>query len=519
MPRIQRALISVYDKEGIVDLARLLQEMDVEILSTGGTARHLEEHGLRTRAISDITEFPEILGGRVKTLHPRIFGGILALRQDAGQAEESRQHDLPLIDLVVVNLYPFEQTVAREGVTLEEALENIDIGGPSLIRAAAKNHASVAVVTAPQQYPEVMTELQANGGVLSPELRRRLALEAFTRTAHYDLRISQYLSGLDSQPEPFPDRLVLALQKVQDLRYGENPHQRGAFYRERGERSGLAAARQLHGKQMSFNNILDAEAALAIVQAFSEPCAVVVKHTNPCGVGVGGDLLQAYQRAKSTDPVSAFGGIVGVNRPLDADTARAISELFTEVVLAPEFTEAALRILKEKKNLRLVVCADIDNSQPRGLDLKRVRGGLLVQDRDGHRVEDLDLKVVTKRQPTEAEWAALRFAWRVVKWVKSNAVIFTAGDRTLGIGAGQMSRVDASEVAIAKARRMRHNLKGSVAASDAFYPFRDGVDVAAEAGATAVIQPGGSIRDEEVIGAADEHDMAMVFTGVRHFRH
>ncbi|MFQ5707550.1 MAG: bifunctional phosphoribosylaminoimidazolecarboxamide formyltransferase/IMP cyclohydrolase [bacterium] len=519
MPKIGRALLSVYDKTGIVELANGLQKFDVEILSTGGTAAHLQHHGIQTRSISEITQFPEILDGRVKTLHPKIFGGLLTVRENPEQVEEAQQHGIEFIDLVAVNLYPFEETVAKAGVTLLQAMENIDIGGPSMIRAAAKNYLSVAVVTSPDQYQAVLTELKKQQGQVSLELRKKLAAAAFARTQRYDAAISRYLSDGELQ-DRFPDHLALQLEKVQTLRYGENPHQKAAFYREPGaDAGGLTRARQLHGKELSFNNLMDLDAALNIVQEFDEPCVVVLKHTNPCGVAVSGTLSEAYAHARATDPVSAFGGIVGLNRTLDLATAKAISEVFTEAVIAPGYLPEALELLKSKKNLRLIECAEASPSPSESLDIKRVLGGALLQERDLPSLKAPEFEVVTQRQPSETEWAAMKFGWRVVKWVKSNAVVFTDHSRTLGIGAGQMSRVDSSLFAVDKAGRMGLELKGSAVASDAFFPFRDGVDAAAQAGATAVIQPGGSIRDQEVIQAADEHNMTMVFTHVRHFRH
>ncbi len=519
MPKIRRALMSVYDKTGIVDFVKVLKTFDIEILSTGGTAKHLQDIGIPTIAISDVTRFPEILGGRVKTLHPNIFGGILALRDDAGQISELQKRDIELIDLVVVNLYPFEQTVASENVALKTALENIDIGGPAMIRAAAKNFINVAVVTSPDQYEQIVSEIKTRRGEISLETKRTLAVEAFARTSQYDHFIQSYLSDQNGEAA-FPRRYQLLLEKVQDVRYGENPHQKAAFYRDSEEpASGLLNAKQLHGKELSFNNFLDLDAALGLVQEFSEPCAVIIKHTNPCGVATGSNLSEAYFHAKATDPVSAFGGIVALNREVDDATAQAVSELFMEAVIAPGFSPAALEILSAKKNLRLLECGDINHPRGKGIDVKKVQGGFLLQDQDSYNLSDIKYDVVSNRQPTTEEWAAMKFALRVGKWVKSNAIVFSDVERTLGIGAGQMSRVDSCQLAAEKARRFGHDLRGSAAASDAFFPFRDGVDVIAAAGATAVIQPGGSVRDEEIIQAANELNLAMVFTGVRHFRH
>jgi phosphoribosylaminoimidazolecarboxamide formyltransferase/IMP cyclohydrolase len=520
MPKIQRALLSVYDKTGIVEFATGLQQNRVEIISTGGTAKHLNANGIRTRPISEITEFPEILQGRVKTLHPKIFGGLLALRKDSAQMDETRQHGIDLIDMVVVNLYPFEQTISKNDVSVSEALENIDIGGPTMIRAAAKNYLDVTVVTAPSQYEKVLSEIRENQGEISSELRQQLAAEAFALTCGYDAAIHNYLSKLSASATAFPKRIHFTFEKVQDLRYGENPHQRAALYREIGKDfAGLVNAKQLHGKELSFNNIIDLGAAIGVVAEFEEPCAVIIKHTNPCGVAIDKNLREAYLNAKATDPLSAFGGIVGLNRKVDPETARSISEVFTEAIIAPGFEPDALAILKSKKNLRLLDCAEVKSGRSNGIDFKWVDGSLLVQDKDLLNINDIKFEVVTARQPTEDEWAAMKFGWRVAKWVKSNAVVYSKQDRTVGIGAGQMSRVDSSLLAAEKANRMGLSLVGTAVASDAFFPFRDGVDAAAEAGATAIIQPGGSIRDQEVIRAADEHNLTMVFTHVRHFRH
>lgn len=518
MPKVNRALISVYDKSKIVELARVLKEYNVEIISTGGTAKHLNDNGIKTRAISEVTGFPEILGGRVKTLHPKIFGGLLSLRENASQMNEVLEHAIDLIELVVVNLYPFEQTIAKKDVSILEALENIDIGGPSLIRAAAKSYLDVTVVTSPDQYDKVAGEIKKNQGETSIELRKTLAAQAFALTSRYDSIINNYLAGEKSSGAGFPQRISLQLEKVQDLRYGENPHQQAALYKT-GVEAGLVNATQLHGKELSFNNLIDLNAALGIIQEFSEPCVAVIKHTNPCGAATAESLLQAYLNAKATDPVSSFGGIVGLNRTLDGETAKAISQIFTEGIIAPGYDEQALEILQAKKNLRLIAVQEMQRPTTKEYDIKQVQGGLLLQDQDFFNINDINLRVVTKRQPTEDEWRALKFGWRVCKWVKSNAIVYTTMDRTIGIGAGQMSRVDSSRIAVGKAKRMGLSTVGTAMSSDAFFPFRDGVDEAAKAGATSVIQPGGSIRDDEVIQAADEHNMAMVFTGVRHFRH
>lgn len=519
MARISRALVSVSDKTGILAFANALASFGVELISTGGTERYLRESGMKVTPVSEVTGFPEILDGRVKTLHPHVHAAILARRDNPKHMRQLEELGIHPIDMVVVNLYPFESTVAQPDVSEERAIEEIDIGGPAMIRAAAKNFAHVAVVSSPYQYESVISEMRELGGELSERTCRRLALQAFRRTSSYDLAIYNYLSGA-SVAEGFGPAATLFLEKQQDLRYGENPHQRAAFYRPADlPPSGLAAANQLHGKELSFNNLLDLDAALNLVREFPDPAVVIVKHSNPCGVATGEELVQAYRNARATDPLSSFGGIVGINRPVDRATADAIAEIFTEAVIAPEFERGALEILQRKKNLRLLTCEEV--SKPRGedIDLKRVTGGYLLQSQDTKSVDDVEFTVVTQRPPSADEQAALRFAWRVVKWVKSNAIVYAAADRTLGIGAGQMSRVDSARLAAEKAERAGLSLKGSAMASDAFFPFRDNIDVGAAAGATAVIQPGGSVRDDEVIQAANEHNMTMVFTGVRHFRH
>jgi phosphoribosylaminoimidazolecarboxamide formyltransferase/IMP cyclohydrolase len=543
---IRRAILSVSDKRGLVELARGLVARGVEILSTGGTARVLHEQGIEPVSVSEYTGAPEIFGGRVKTLHPKIHGGLLA--RLAEDAQEMAEHEIEPIDLVVVNLYPFEQTVARKDVTHAEAIENIDIGGPTMIRAAAKNHQRVAVVVDPDDYDDVLRELEEQQGALSAATRFRLAKKAFAHTAAYDTAISAYLAGQPAPPDearatedfasdahgrsragaapgPFPEVLSITWQRVQTLRYGENPHQQAAFYEERrsglpqhGHRPRLSAASVLQGKELSYNNLLDADAALACCLEFTAPCAVIVKHTNPCGVAVHmGGIAAAYEQARATDPTSAYGGIIAVNREVDAELAERLAETFLECVVAPGFSEAALARLASKKNLRLLATGSwMTASDDIGWTLRSVAGGILVQSADHSVAAARNARVVTRRAPTEAELDTLDFAWRVCKHVKSNAIVFCHGTHTLGIGAGQMSRVDAARLARDKAL---HSLAGSCAASDAFFPFRDGIDVLAEAGATAVIQPGGSVRDQEVIEAADAHGMAMVFTGMRHFRH
>jgi phosphoribosylaminoimidazolecarboxamide formyltransferase/IMP cyclohydrolase len=527
MPQIQRALISVHDKTGLKELAEFLAARNIEIISTGGTARFLNEQGIAVTPIEQITGFPEILDGRVKTLHPLIFGGLLARREMPAHLEQANAHGIRLIDLVIVSLYPFREVIAKPEVTLDEAIENIDIGGVALIRAAAKNFSHVAVVTSPLQYGAVIAEIEKNDGGLSEATHRDLAVAAFAHTAQYDAAINTFLQGTVESPN-LPSTFCIGLEKIQDLRYGENPHQRAAFYRDNmRQAAGIAGARQLQGKELSYNNIADADAALSIARSFSEPygrmpCAVIVKHANPCGVATGRTPAEAYEKAKATDPVSAFGGIIGFNREVDGQTAAVVAELFTEVVLAPSFTPEAQRIFSGKKNLRLLAMPEINRSRMKSgphLEFKKVAGGILVQDQDIWEDDDRNFKIVTKRQPSDSEWAALRFGWKVARWVKSNAIVYCLADRTIGIGAGQMSRVDASLLAIEKAQRVGLSVQGTVMASDAFFPFPDGVEAAAKAGATAVIQPGGSVRDAEVIAAADRFDLAMVFTGIRHFRH
>ncbi|HEX6182700.1 MAG TPA: bifunctional phosphoribosylaminoimidazolecarboxamide formyltransferase/IMP cyclohydrolase [Pyrinomonadaceae bacterium] len=528
---IRRALLSVSDKTGLIDFARALAEFGVELLSTGGTAKALREAGLDVRDVSDVTGFPEMMDGRVKTLHPRIHGGILAVRDNPEHARALAEHGIGAIDMVVVNLYPFRETVAREGVTLEEAVEQIDIGGPSMVRSAAKNFRDVAVVTSPQSYEHVVTELGHRDGALSLETRQQLAHFAFTHTAAYDGAISDYFNRLQEKaaarlaaqaagfasPEDaapaLPFNLLLSLHKAGELRYGENPHQRAALYYTDGE-SGVAQAELLGGKEMSFNNYVDADAAWQLVCDFDETACAIIKHMNPAGVGTAESLEEAYRRALATDPVSAYGGIVAFNRLVDEAAARAVTEIFTEVVVAPDYDEAAADILRAKKNLRVLRAGE--PHQPSGLDFKRITGGMLVQTRDTHRLRREDLKVVTRREPTEEEFAALMFAWTVCKHTKSNAIVYARDGQTIGVGAGQMSRVDSVRLG---ARRAQFPVAGSVLASDAFFPFRDGLDEAARHGITAVIQPGGAVRDAEIVAAADEHGLAMVFTGVRHFRH
>ena len=520
--RVRRALISVSDKTGIEDFARSLSDRGVEILSTGGTARLLQENGIPVTEVSEYTRFPEMMDGRVKTLNPKVHGGILGRRgtDDAVMDE----HGITPIDLVVVNLYPFEQTVAKPGCTLEDAIENIDIGGPTMVRAAAKNHRDVGIVVNPADYERVLRELEHHSG-LTHATRFDLAVQAFEHTAGYDGAIANYLGRIDAEREEkadFPRTMNLQFDKAQEMRYGENPHQKAAFYRESDAPEGtVSAARQLQGKELSFNNINDTDAALECVKQFDDtPACVIVKHANPCGVAVAETPLAAYDSAFKTDPTSAFGGIIAFNRPLDADTAQAIIDRqFVEVIIAPVVEKAARDVVSAKKNVRLLECGQWPEQAAPALDYKRVSGGLLVQDQDQGMVTEGDLKVVTRRQPSEQEMRDLLFTWKVAKFVKSNAIVYGRDQMTIGVGAGQMSRVYSARIAGIKAADEDLEVKGSVMASDAFFPFRDGIDAAAEAGITAVVQPGGSMRDEEVIEAADEHGMAMVFTGMRHFRH
>ncbi len=519
---VRRALISVSDKSGIGEFARSLHERGVELLSTGGTARQLAEAGIPVTEIADYTGFPEIMGGRVKTLHPRVHGGLLA-RRGEDEAAMTDQGIAP-IDLLVVNLYAFEQTIARPDCSLDAAVENIDIGGPAMLRAGAKNYASVGVVTDPADYAPVLADLDERGG-LSSSLRFRLAVRAFEHTARYDAAIAKYLGGLEQEAvgNGFPATYSEQLVKAQDMRYGENPHQGAAFYRQRTiDAACVATADQLQGKALSFNNIADTDAALECVRGFEEPACVIVKHANPCGVAVADSLRQAYDKAFATDPTSAFGGIIALNRELDAATAGAIVDRqFVEVIIAPAIDDEARAVVARKQNVRLLACGELDPAHSDvGQDVKRVRGGLLVQDADGPLWDnELGLRCVTRRSPSATQQRDLIFLWRVAKYVKSNAIVYGHQGATLGVGAGQMSRVDSARIGVRKAADAGLELQGAALASDAFFPFRDGVDQAAEAGVSAIIQPGGSKRDEEVIGAADEHDIAMLFTGMRHFRH
>jgi phosphoribosylaminoimidazolecarboxamide formyltransferase/IMP cyclohydrolase len=516
--RIQRAILSVTDKTGLTGFARKLSGLGVELISTGGTAKLLRDSGIAVKDISELTGFPEMLDGRVKTLHPKVHGGILHRREDQAHRAAVAEHGIQPIDMVVVNLYAFEKAASKPGVHFEELIENIDIGGPSMIRSAAKNFHDVAVVTSPADYDSIAEEMSKSNGALSAETKWHLAQKAFATTAAYDSAIASTLERVSANgnftlhaAEGFPDAVRLSFKKVTDLRYGENPHQKAAMYSD-GSTSGVANARQVQGKELSYNNIVDLQAAWDLAQEFEEPVCAIIKHTNPSGTATGETLAEAYKRALECDPVSAFGGVIGVNRPVDAAAAEEMAKLFLEVIAAPSFEPAAIEKFSAKKNLRLV---EITNS-PQKWVLKNVSGGMLVQDADLHQLKESDLKVVTKRPPTAEEKRALLFAWRVCKHVKSNAILYARDGQTVGVGAGQMSRVDSCRLGAQKAVLP---LKGTVAASDAFFPFPDGVEEIAKAGATAIIQPGGSVRDQEVIEAADRLGLAMIFTGVRHFRH
>ena len=522
MGGIRRALISVSDKEGVIAFAQGLAHHHVELLSTGGTARLLREAGLAVIEVADYTGFPEMLEGRLKTLHPEIHGGLLARRDDPKHEEDMRQQGIPPIDLLCVNLYPFEATIAQPDVRLEDAIEQIDIGGPTMLRAGAKNWQGVTVVVDPADYEAVLREMEQSRGGVGAKLRFQLAAKVFAHTARYDGLIANHLSRhLDNleEPDDFPRILTLQLEQQQTLRYGENPHQRAAFYADASP-SGLAQAQQLQGKELSYNNLSDSDAAINLVREFAEPACAIIKHGNPCGTAIGQDIADAFARAWSADPVSAFGSVIACNRPITAALAQVMSESFIEVILAPQVEAEAATTLARKKNLRVLAYGGLETQQQAaGWDLKRVRGGLLLQDFDDL-VEDETLwRVVSERQPTAEERRDLRFAWKVAKHVRSNAIVYAAAGRTLGVGAGQMSRVDAARCGAAKAEELGFSLQGAALASDAFFPFRDGVDAAGATGVKAIIQPGGSIRDEEVIASANEQGIAMIFTGVRHFRH
>jgi phosphoribosylaminoimidazolecarboxamide formyltransferase/IMP cyclohydrolase len=521
MAVIKRALISVSDKTGIVDFAKELSQYGVEILSTGGTASMMREAGLTVKDVSEHTGYPEMLDGRVKTLHPKVHGGLLGLRDNPAHVAKMAEHDIVPIDMVVVNLYPFEATVANPDCTLEDAIENIDIGGPTMLRSAAKNNQSVTVVVDPADYAVVLGEMKANAGDVSRETNFRLALKVYQRTSAYDAAISNWLGKrVDAESVDFPSALTFQYQRTEIMRYGENPHQKAAFYVESNvEEASIATAKQLQGKQLSYNNIADTDAALECVKQYNDgPACVIVKHANPCGVAYGETLLDAYNRAFSTDTESAFGGIIAFNRELDADTAKAIvDKQFVEVIIAPKVGGGVSVIVAAKKNVRLLECGEWPQQTAARFDLKKVNGGMLVQETDLQLTTEL--KVVSKRQPTEQEMKDLLFTWRVAKFVKSNAIVYGKDGMTIGVGAGQMSRVNSARIAAIKAEHAGLEVKGAAMASDAFFPFRDGIDNAAAVGISAVIQPGGSIRDEEVIAAADEHGMTMVFTSMRHFRH
>jgi phosphoribosylaminoimidazolecarboxamide formyltransferase/IMP cyclohydrolase len=545
--KIKRALISLSDKTGAVDLANTLVRHGVTIISTGGTAKTLRESGVDVTEVADVTGFPEMMDGRVKTLHPKIHGAFLALRDDPAHVESMNQHDIEPIDLVVINLYPFEETVANDSVQLKEAVENIDIGGPAMIRSASKNWRDVAVVTDPRLYDDIISEMDHNDGALSLQTRQRLAALAYTRTASYDLAISAYLakqlgnddldyleplnplgnvifiedlgdeSTVEAEQDRLPGELDIFLEKSSDLRYGENPHQKAALYLTEGV-GGISNAEQLHGKEMSFNNYVDAEAAWNLVNDFDQRAVAIIKHTNPSGVGIGSTNEEAYRRALSTDPVSAFGGIVAFNRPVDAVVAASVNEVFTEVVIAPDYSEEAIEVLSSKKNVRVLRSRADKADQPR-FEYKQISGGMLVQDPDSYVVSPWDLKIVSRKQPDENDLQAMMMAWRVCKHVKSNAIVLANAFQTLGVGSGQMNRVDSVRISAMRAERFSLPVIGSALASDAFFPFRDNVDEAAKMGVTAIIQPGGSIKDDESIGAADEHGIVMAFTGYRHFKH
>jgi phosphoribosylaminoimidazolecarboxamide formyltransferase/IMP cyclohydrolase len=513
---IKRAIISVYDKTGIEALARFLNDRGIRIISSGGTSKALEEAGIKTQQISDITGFPEILDGRVKTLHPVIFSGILAKRSESHLKQLSQQKIDP-VDLVIVNLYPFEETVARKDCSLEEAVENIDIGGPSLIRAAAKNFDWTTVITSPDQYEDLMAEMVQNDSKTSLLFRQRCAVRAFEHTARYNALISEYLKSDGENAEEFSEEFTLAGRKVSDLRYGENPHQKAAYYSFSGS-SPLSNFKQLHGKELSYNNLIDLDASLSIVKEFDENFTVIIKHTNPCGAARGDTLAESYQLALGTDSLSAFGGIVGLTGTVDKVLAEKMTEHFFECILAPGFSDEALSILTKKKNLRLISFSP-DEKDDFKYQVRTISGGLLLQSKDLAHLDIRQAKVATKRPPTDTEWNALAFSWKLVKHVHSNAIIYTTDRQLIGVGAGQMSRVDAADLAVKKAEHAEHSTRQTVCASDAFFPFKDGIEALAKAGISAVVQPGGSIRDSEVIETADEHNLAMVLTGMRHFKH
>ncbi len=516
MPNVKNALLSVYDKTGIVEFAHSLSEMGISIVSTGGTSKLLTDNGINHTKVEDLTKFPEKMDGRVKTLHPNIFMGLLARRESEAHMNELKSSGLSGIDLVVVNLYPFEETVKKESITLAEAIEQIDIGGVSLLRAGAKNYKDVLSVTSPDQYEGVSALLKENEGRIEVEESLKYAAKVFELTTRYDSCINSFLDSQTGETDELSNTISQVLDKIQDLRYGENPHQRAALYCAVNEK---LPYEQLHGKELSYNNLIDIDSAITIAKAFEKPAVSIIKHTNPCGVAADEVLTNAYDKALSTDPLSAFGGIIGFNRSLDPVTAGKISKMFVEVVAAPDFEEDSFDILSKKKNIRIIKINSTFNPALSYLEMKKIQGGMLVQEKDAVPDFPETFKSVTKREPTSEEWEALLFGWNIIRHVKSNAILYCSKDQTLGIGTGQMSRVDSSEIAVFKAGNQNLDLKGSALISDAFFPFRDGVDAAAKAGAVTVIQPGGSVRDEEVIAACDEHDMSMVFTGKRHFKH
>lgn len=515
MPKVRRALISVSDKEGIVNLANALHSFGVEILSTGGTAKALSDAGVPVKEVSDYTGFPEMLDGRLKTLHPKIHGGLLYRRDNPKDMEDIKKHGIEPIDMVVVNLYPFEETISKPNVPFSEAIENIDIGGPTMLRSASKNFQDVVVVVDPTDYDHIIEEMKNLNGDISYKTRVKLAKKVFRHTSKYDIIIADYLTGITEEKKTFPEDLTMTFKRASLLRYGENPHQKAAFYKERIDGLSLADARILQGKDMSFNNYLDTHSALMLAMEFDETACAIIKHNNPCGVALGRTAAEAYRKAAKTDPVSAFGGVIAFNVVVDGEAAEEITNLFVEVVIAPGFTKDAIEIFSKKPNIRLLEIPDMSR-QLNDWDIKRVAGGLLLQDWDTTKVDVASLKAVTKRQPTPEELEGLSFAWKVCKHVKSNAIVYTFKDRTAGIGIGQTSRVYSAKTGAINALE---SLRGSVVASDGFFPFRDGIDMLHKVGVTAIIQPGGAMRDDEVIAAADEYDMAMLITGVRHFRH
>lgn len=515
MGKIKRALISVSNKKGIVDFAKSLNSLGVEIISTGGTARTLKESGLQVKDVSDYTGLPEMLDGRLKTLHPKIHGGLLARRDNNRDMEEIKKHGIGLIDMVVVNLYPFEETISKRDVKFSEAIENIDIGGPTMLRSASKNFSDVAVIVDPEDYHKIIEEMKGSEGELSYNTKIELARKVFGHTARYDAIIADYFTGICGKEKEFSDTLTMTFKKVSSLRYGENPHQPAAYYKERTDGISLSEAKILQGKEMSFNNYLDTNSALMLALEFDETACAIIKHNNPCGVAVGETTHEAYVKAAKTDPVSAFGGVIAFNSSVDGKAAEEIIKLFVEVVIAPGYSEDAIQVFSKKQNIRVLEMSDM-GKKLKGWDMKRVAGGLLLQDWDSKRIDISSLKAVTKRQPTEDELKGLSFGWKVCKHVKSNAIVYVFKDRTAGIGIGQTSRVYSARTGAANALEP---LEGSVVASDGFFPFRDGIDALHGVGVTAIVQPGGSLRDDEVIAAADEHNMAMIITGVRHFRH